>query len=524
MNEPDTTSRASNLPSPRGRVFSILAIVLGIAVLIVLFNQNVQQTAREQRLNEKFATIQTGIGNQTTVINGVIGQQTAIEQRLNGEFTGMDKRLSDLLESGALFPDKSIPAAEAVALAKKAIADGDKKLARIYYLSAINHAPSEFQILNDYANLILADKDSTVEDTGQLKSVLQISLYQIPPNNIASALSLVQQTIGRENDILAASTPKPIPVDWAKKFIEVTTSVKLDDSDLEHLTRRWQGLNEISEALTAEQADPKLRENVEHELNLTRRVINAGQLLQSLDVMLKSLDESVDAHPEKAVSILQSAESTIAQLWGIDPNGWPESLKDHANKIPDAINTGAEKVALVKSRSFIEQVSILLADAKNLKMGSKFQPTIDHLGENIKKGNDALQNISSVEEHKNAEGKISEMVGLLQKARQAQFNAYQKWAVGICDPVFKSYRDTNFTLAISRTFGPTSSNTLALNIFDQSDLKRIDESSLSPEVLSLYKDILGKLFSKMSNGNGADGVYTAELEIANSPKTKLESF
>ena len=77
-------------------------------------------------------------------------QQLAREQQseMKGNFSDMRRQLDDLVNSGALFPDKSKPA-EAVALAKAAEQAGETNLAKIYYLSAVNHAPSEFSHLKN---------------------------------------------------------------------------------------------------------------------------------------------------------------------------------------------------------------------------------------------------------------------------------------------------------------------------------------------------------------------------------------
>lgn len=481
-------------------------------LLIVLLVLQTKQKSQLETLRQEYQTF----------VSATEQQQEKQRSERETNFREMRQQLDDLVNSGALFPDKSKPAGEAVALAMAAEKAGDTNLAKIYYISAINHAPSEFSMLNDYAELVFRDSAAAPEDFGRLKSVLQISLYQIPPANITNALSLLNETVRREEQLLAAQTPKPMPVNWQERFDQLTNSNTLENSwaDLKQISRRWDGLNEILESLHEEQPDSDLTKQVAHELELTQRVLAAARFANALDTMMAALNSSSE-QPEKAVSLLQTAEATLGQVWGIDSTGWPAALKTKVDQYPKEIQSRVEIVAEVKSRPAVEKLLQALADVKNYKIGTaenKYQQALLHFDGCISNATEAAQNISSAAGRNKAEAAIKEIHDIALDAKRKQFDAYQKWAVGVCKKAFDEYQDTNFTLSPTRL--PTWASTLAKNIFDKSSLAQIDQSLLSSETSRLFNDVLGKLTALM-NGQGQ---FDAEKKIAEATKMTLEDF
>ncbi|MEI6074418.1 MAG: hypothetical protein WCS94_02515 [Verrucomicrobiota bacterium] len=434
----------------------------------------------------------------------------------------MRQQLDDLVNSGALFPDKTKPALEAVALAKAAEQAGDTNLAKIYYLSAVNHAPSAYPVLSNYANLVFRDTASTPEDFARLKSVLQISLYQIPPATVTNVLSLLNETTRRETELLAAQTPKAVPVNWQEQFDKIAKAVPLDTAwnDLKTLSKRWEGMNQIAESLREEPSQTNLLEQVENEAELTQNVLTASRLAQIMDTILQSLDASVE-QPGKAVSQLQTAEATLGQLWGIDFNvaGWPKSLSDKVDAYPMAIQSYVEKVAAVKSRPAIAKLEKALADAKNYQIGkakNKYQQAVVYYDGCVSNAIDAAQNISTVAGRKESEDAIKTIRDLTLDAKRKQFDAYQKWAVARCEDSFNEYDSFK-----------TMTRDHAWQSFHAGNLKTIDQTILSPDVSRLFNDIMSKL-TVQAKGTvwGMDGanVFAMQKQCAEATKKKLEDF
>ena len=476
-------------------------------------------TATEQRQQESREAV-TKLAGQVAMLGTNLesrfsrADQQLKEQRAEREtnFSEMRHQLDDLVNSGALFPDKTKPALEAVALAKAAEQSGDTNLAKIYYLSAVNHAPSEFSHLKNYADIVFRDPATTAEDFARLKSVLQISLYQIPPASVTNALALLGETEQRENQLIAAQTPKPVPVNWQEQFDQITKALPLDTAwnDFKELSKRLNGLNQIAESLREEPSQTNLLEQVESEAELTQNVLTASRLAQVMDTILQSLDSSVE-QPEKAVSQLQTAEATLGQLWGIDFNvsGWPESLSEKVAAYPKAIQSYVEKVAEVKSRPAIAKLENALANAKNYQIRNaknKFQQAVVYYDGCVSNAIDAAQNISSVAGRKEADDAIKGIRDMTLDAKRRQFDAYQKWVVGVCSDAFDRFN----------SMGPFQ----VMPVYKVTALPRIDQGVLAPETARLFNDVVQKYVGKM---NGDEHAST-DKEMAEGKKNRLEDF
>ncbi len=487
----------------------------------------VQQTASLQKdvkaaqdvMANRVSTLASSMASRLTSAEAIDAQlrDDLQKQRVerNAYFQSMSKRLDDLLVSGALFPDKSVPAAEAVKMAKAALATGDQNIAKIYLLSAVNHAPSVFNHLRDYSEIILQDKASTVEDLVRLKSVLQVSLYQIPPAGIGDALKLLERTVQKENDLLALQNPRPVPVDWRERFAQVVATNKLDESvgDLKRLGSRLESLNEIAESLREEQTDPDLRRNVEMEFELTQRVLTAARLSQTLDIVLRQLNDATTSQPEKAVSLLQTAEGMLGQLWGIDSAGFPAALRQKADQFPQAIQVQVERVAEAKSAPYLREIEQLLASAKSFRHGAaknECQRALNHYDQCLQSAATVFDNITSTRLREKARTTIEKIRTLAVDARKKQFDAYQRWAVGACREaydIFNGDKEGWFTQKW-------------MNAFDETNLMFVDESKLAPETARLFSEIVQKFLGKM---NG-DGAFYKSKAMAEAKKKALEDF
>jgi hypothetical protein len=468
------------------------------------------------KLAEHVATLGTNLESSIS-----LADQQQKEQRAEREtsFREMRKQLEELVSSGALFPDKTQPAMEAVALAKAAEQAGDMNLAKIYYLSAVNHAPSEFSHLKNYADIVFRDPAAATEDFARLKSVLQISLYQIPPANVTNALALLSETEQRENQLIAGQTPKLAMVNWREQYDQIAKALPLDDtwSDLKRLAKRWESLNQIAESLREEPSQSNLLEQVESDAELTQSVLSASRLTQVMDTILQSLDTSVKQQPEKAVSQLQTAEATLGQLWGIDFNvaGWPKLLSDKVDDYPKAIQSYVEKVAEVKSRPAIAKLEKALADAKNYQIGNaknKYQQALVYYDGCVSNAIDAAQNISSVAGRKEADDAVKGIRDMALDAKRRQFDAYQKWAVIVCSQALNTFNGYNGNKGWFTEKW--------MNAFDGTDLAIVDQNLLAPETARLFNDIVQDFLKKM---NG-DGQFYKTRDLAEKAKRKLEDF
>jgi prepilin-type N-terminal cleavage/methylation domain-containing protein len=236
---------------------------------------------------------------------------------------------------------------------------------------------------------------------------------------------------------------------------------------------------------------------------------------------LKQLELCCHLHPEKAISMLQTAEATLGQLWGIDFNvaGWPQALSDKVDAYPKAIQNYVEKVAEVKSRQFVNQVSNAVAKAKSYKIGqasNKYQKAWEHYDQSMSDVRVAAANISLTVGRKEVEAALQEIGNLAVSVKRQQFDAYQRWAVKCCEDAFDKYN--SFT---------TMTRDHAWQCFNAGHLARIDQTVLSPDVSRMFNDIMSKLTAEAKGTAwGMDGanVFSMQKQCAEAQKQKLEDF
>ena len=494
------------------------AVVWGEQLGVFQTNLATHLSATELRIQDQAHEVKRVAADQLTANAQVRDDLQKASSVRETQFRDMNRRLDDLLESGALFPNKSKAAGEARALAVGAENAGDTNLAKIYHLSAINHAPSDFGMLDSYAELVFRDSSATPEDFSRLKSVLQISLYQIPPASVTNALSLLNETVRREGQLLAAQTPKPLPVNWQERFEQLTKSNTLDSSwsDLKKIFQRWDRLNEILQSLHEEQPESDLSKQVEQEFELTQRVLAAVRLTSALDTMMSALNSSSE-QPEKAVSLLQSAEATLGQLWGIGSAGWPTALRSKIDQYPKEIQSRVEAIAEFKSRPFLAEV-VAERDSANtfvqlgnwnslVAKGNPYQQVVTLCDGCYERAVAAAQNISSAKGRKKAEAAMKDIRNIALDAKRKQFDAYQKWVVNVCQRAHADYNKNPWGVSW-------------VDLFKQTDLPKVDQSILAPQTSSLFSDVIAAFYEHIKG----DDRFGADKDLAERSKTKLEDF
>ena len=217
-------------------IVSILAIAALIAVQFYLFIEQkfhasflaaqqaearYQDRARLAALEQGIEAVQESLGLiKSDYASAREAQFRELRDKLNDalsnqnhdSFQALRDKVDEIINTGALIQDHSLLAEEAFALAEEAMNTGDSSLASIYYLSSVNHAPSEFRFLKAYSESITRASDARPKDIARLRSVLQLSMYQVPPSNITDLISLLDKVDIREAELLSQQIPQPEPV------------------------------------------------------------------------------------------------------------------------------------------------------------------------------------------------------------------------------------------------------------------------------------------------------------------------
>jgi len=407
----------------------------------------------------------------------------------------------------------------ALDLALKAKSEGNNDLAKIYYISAMTHSPGDAEILSSYADAVLSARPSA-EEIAQLRSIVQVAMYQVSPEEIPKALEILAKTTPHPQDKGSSPGKNDAKTDWAARF-SASTSRPLDTifSDSTQLQARIDELTEISEALgDHSSADGKLETQVRAELRKTEQTLAANRITALLDQYLTNLNSAVDSNPTKAMSIVQAAESVMLQLWSFDLAAVPELLQNKIDTYPSTFKSEVDRLAEIKSAPFLDVIQ------NQIKITNEFsaaqtKPKLDQVGplqthcdkfeSCITTAHQAYTQISSENVKKKAEPVLVKLREELVSTKRKQFDAYQKWVVEKISDAFSEDKKEWFT-----------SKDDTIKRFHQFMIVNIDQSSLSPETARVFNDVVGRFMSNLDARRTVD----VERDMSNTKKMKPDNF
>ncbi len=519
----------------------VVAITAIIALQFYLHHEQKTQTAfltalqleskhtgriRLDELQHKIDTIQTSLGliqsDYTSARQAQFRELGAriddvLETQNDENLQALRKQVDDIVNGGALIRDYSLLAEEAFGLAEDAIDLGDRRLAAIYFLSAINHAPSETKYLEAYSETISSSPDSEPEDMARLRSVLQMSMYQVPPSEIGLLIDLLGEVEKTESELLSREAPAPEPIDWREELDSLAVADTLQSywSDPETLTSLANGLASIVDVLRLEQPDSPLLSEAESALESIRQVLRASLFTTTIDKLVADLQGSLDK-AEKARSLLQSIEINLSQLWAVDSAAFPNELHAKIDEYPRRLRVLAEKVATARSEVAIATIRDYALQAsrleKNMSKSSKsvnYQKSINDIDALSTKIIELSSTVYSEAGRKQVNSDLKDLQRIRSEFYRRQLNAYQVWAIHRVNQAFENYEKQNW-------WGRDE----AMGIMKKYKLASIDQSLLTPETGNAFRDVMSKLLDE------ADGeiAFRMQKTIAEKPKKPLTDF
>lgn len=472
-------------------------------------------------LNERHYEQKTGIASGEAIkrLESAAGQMEQLVQAVN------DRRL--------LIQAKSCDAA--ILQGRQAIKEGKTELAKIYFLNAVNHMPESMAAVQEYADTVLTKKNPGIDEIDQAISIVQLSLYQVPASEVQHAIQKLQTLQGARAKALESTKPLVPPSDWttvAERIRTVDPNVVCNDdaklqaqigdirSMLEHLT----------DAVTEDER--KMYLWAEKEMQRYTQIEAATRQVRYIDACLAKL-EKADLASDYAVAIIQAAENSLPQFWGMDSSMIPITLQAKIKTMPENIQAAVGKVADARAKSALDEIGRLCENIKaahaslrgNRDTGNpagsgpgQFETCAKEIQSSLEKIAGNLAKVSSAGKRKDADAQFQEMAKILREVRQGQYNAYQKWALGICENALSKYEAINWT-ARKPVPGLTSNDEEAKAIFKNTFFPQIDPTLLTPEISTIYSTVQGKLFGKMDPGSTVD----CSNEILKS-KRPLENF
>jgi hypothetical protein len=402
--------------------------------------------------------------------------------------------------------------------------DGNFEQARIYCLNAINHAPYKKQYIAEYMNIYNTLKAKTsLDDLNQIRSILELAVYQVNAGDVSEIQKMISD-IATDQETMSNAIAKKASEEQKNQF-----NVSLNElqngkyswniilkkgiiEDIKLLQERLELVTSMKEFVPAENAD------------LMGKIIEeTGKTTAAYEYMVKiNLINSCLAQAENLIggtnavsdmpaisSQVQTANSVLGQVWGIDMSQLPQGMKNSASisaqriaNIETSFNKIRSKPAITIIISTVEEAEKAYQD--KVKTTEKITRLIDC----SKKVSANIVEVYDRNEQKNyinCMEIISKRIGELTKAR---YQRYQEWAVDKCNGAFKKYLSWNRV-----------TETDARSVVD-GYLLPIDQSILTPEVSALYNDILRKQYAEMTSPVLAE--YQAK--IASAKKTSLEDF
>jgi len=290
-----------------------------------------------------------------------------------------------------------------------------------------------------------------------------------------------------------------------------------DDAKLQARVEELANLtDEMNNDSIAQDSEPGRR--LQAELRRTQELISSLRLTRGIDQNIRNLGDAVERNPVKAFSIIQTAETTLGHLWGLDLAALPVAVRTRIDRYPEELNAMVERLNEKKSGPLLKQTQELAIEFAKLSAApyqapqAKDGPIQTLIMQREQLMQDAqrltLQTVGSTA-RQSAEKLLVLMQHALAINRREQFDRYQKWVVSQIFPAFNSYKNKKFVLD-----GDVQ------KWFDDYSFATIDETLLSPGVARLFADVLGKFLIQLP----AEMVVDCEKKMVESEKVKLEKF
>ena len=396
----------------------------------------------------------------------------------------------------------------ATALMKK----GDFTSARLYCLNAINHAPNKKQYFDTLYRIIEANKSTNISELEQLRSVLELGLYQVDSRDIPAMTKMLATVVNKQEKI----SEKSAKLQSQNEKRQITEAIEL----LKNGSLAWKAMLKES----VEEAIPLLRERLNKLTNLADRVsgneiefwnaeIKRSNALLEYSMAMYSINNALEKADRllksgKAVpavnSMVQSANNILGQAWNINFSYIPAECRSKLLGQADRIVILEKKFNEIKSRPAIAKINGIYDDSLNKLEGNCTQK-IATLQAGMKQIMAQAAKVYDADKRREIEEKMEVLADKVKEYTKERYEGYQKWATNVCDAVFASYKNEKIV-----------DKDDAKNFINR--LKEIEPALLTASVSRLYQDILSKQFAEL----GWKEIAEMEKMLATERKKTIE--
>jgi hypothetical protein len=404
----------------------------------------------------------------------------------------------------------SASAMQALEQGKLAMETGQDSLALTYFFNGVSHDPGNLELLNALAHIAIESEDR--ELMARAQSVLELSVYQVSPTDLPTALGLLanvqnkftgeetaagrfdKSQLGLEAQELMASNPPDKIWNDETKLLSATTNAE----DL---------LTKLDVISPESQTTKRLREHIFTYRNIEEFKPHLNHVDNCLELLKRQADKE-NPSVTLAESVLSSANNGLANIWVRDTSGLPPGMMERIESYPDNFREITEKILYKAGKKKYNEAVELLDNALSVENGS-YTDTINMIKANTISVQRLMAGIQSEKLQYEIQTKfegINERINDLQKKR---YKAYQKWVLNRCDNAWRYYDKQKVFV-----------NSEAIEMFNNNEIAKIDQTLLSPEVSSTFNFILGKILNELPG----EATFELEREMAQSPKKSLEDF
>ena len=457
-------------------------------------------------------------GMEQTVADVKLSADNAVAEVSPTMQTAIHKVSSNLVElCRSKVLGNELEAERAYQKAIQVLDDGDFVLAKLYCMNAINHSPTKKLYFEKLLEISRNAGDETRDDLEQIKGALEVGIFQVAADDVLGMRNMLAGVIEKLNNLDATAQLSREKEEKAS-FEQTWDSLRGGSLSCETII----GTNSISRLILLQHRLAVLRDIdkarlstndvvwIENQEAWTRASLEYFGLVNSVDSYLLRAEKLLEEDPSKLGSVnvmVQTASQSLSQAFGIEMTLLPATTQDELQSFAKRIEAIEIKFNKIKSQPAIAEVRSLIAKVDGIEVSAPYQEKIDLIDNALSKVSQKLTGVFDLDVRNSLEEEIKKASRKLGECRQAQYKAYQSWAIDRCKAGMDKYRSwTRVDIVDAEQVVYTY-------------LIEIDSTLLSPDVARLYQDVLGKQFAELK-----DHTVKVEMDLAKHAKRQLSDF
>ena len=413
----------------------------------------------------------------------------------------------------------------AVELGQKALEAGDAEAAVLYLVNGANHNPAEIQVLESLASAARSSERADLID--RATAVLELSALQVAPDRIVEVLGL----IGQLNAIPRKATAELPTLTPEQAKSEADGMLARHDPQFlwdnqESLSLAAADLASLAMTVEASQgasADPRYGQALESILGRKRivdRLLAVKDEFEHVSRCLALMWQEVgrDA-PDSEVfaSVSASAQSVIAQLWGVAkelPEVGQESLRRLAKDCAGAEHALKEKLSVGPLEDLRQKAAGMKSARATLEAQlaagtGTITPCLAEHGLVMEYFGTHMDRLLTLESRDHALSSLREVRSSAVELEGLRRLKYNQWAMGCVNGFMAEWNRHNIV-----TDGEAKA------MFQRHNVAQIDEMLITHEV----SRVLARVMTCMAGELPAADASQVEYEMASGQKRVLEDF